>query len=64
MHVIYCVNLPWSAAARLRKVFLQLPYLSAFSLIKRVLRDALIVFYHIISVLSTAKEIFDITDKK
>ena len=41
MHVICFVNLPWSAAARLRKVSLQLPYLSAFSLIKRVFRDAL-----------------------
>ena len=30
MHDICFVNLPWSATARLRKVSLQLPYLSAF----------------------------------
>ena len=41
MHVIYCVNVPRSASARLRKVSLQTPYLSAFSLIKWVFRDAL-----------------------
>ena len=41
MHVICFVNLPWSATARLRKVSLQLPHLSVFSLIKRVFRDAL-----------------------
>ncbi|MBQ6945581.1 MAG: hypothetical protein IJN43_14860, partial [Ruminococcus sp.] len=41
MHDICCVNLPRSAAARLRKVSLQLPHLSVFSLIKRVFRDAL-----------------------
>ena len=41
MHVICFVNLPWSATARLRKVSLQLSYLSVFSLIKRVFRDAL-----------------------
>ena len=41
MHVICFVNLPRSAAARLRKVSLQLSYLSAFSLFKRVFRDAL-----------------------
>ena len=40
MHVICFVNLPWSATARLRKVSLQLSYLSVFSLIKRVFRDA------------------------
>ena len=41
MHDICFVNLPWSAKARLRKLFLQLPHLSVFSLIKRVFRDAL-----------------------
>ena len=41
MHDICCVNLPWSAKARLRKLSLQLPHLSVFSLIKRVFRDAL-----------------------
>ena len=41
MHDIYFVILPQSAKARLRKISLQLPYLSAFSLIKRVFRDAL-----------------------
>ena len=41
MHDICFVNLPWSATARLRKVSLQLSYLSVFSLIKRVFRDAL-----------------------
>ena len=41
MHDICCVNLPRSAVARLRKVSLQLPHLSVFSLIKRVFRDAL-----------------------
>ncbi|MBR2928443.1 MAG: hypothetical protein IKC24_04730, partial [Oscillospiraceae bacterium] len=41
MHVICFVNLPWSAKARLRKLSLQLPHLSVFSLIKRVFRDAL-----------------------
>ena len=41
MHVICFVNLPWSATARLRKVSLQLPYLSVFPLTKRVFRDAL-----------------------
>ena len=41
MHDICCVNLPRSASARLRKVSLQLPHLSVFSLIKRVFRDAL-----------------------
>ena len=41
MYIICFVNLPWSAAARLRKVSLQLPYLSVFSLTKRVFRDAL-----------------------
>ena len=41
MHVICFVNLPWSAKARLRKVSLQLSYLSVFSLIKRVFRDAI-----------------------
>ncbi len=40
MHDICFVNLPWSATARLRKVSLQLPHLSVFSLIKRVFRDA------------------------
>ena len=33
MHVICCVNLPWSATARLRKLSLQLLYLSVFSLL-------------------------------
>ena len=42
MHDRCFVNLPRSAAARLRKVSLQLPHLSGFSLIKRVFRDALI----------------------
>ena len=46
MHVICFVNLPWSATARLRKVSLQLPHLSVFSLIKRVFRDALKQIYH------------------
>ena len=41
MHDICCVNLPWSAKARLRKLSLQLPHLSVFSLIKRVFRDVL-----------------------
>ena len=41
MHVICFVNLPRSAIARLRKVSLQLPYLSVFPLTKRVFRDAL-----------------------
>ena len=44
MHDICFVNLPRSAAARLRKVSLQLPHLSVFSLIKRVFRDALIYY--------------------
>ena len=43
MYNICCVTLPRSAAARLRKVSLQLPYLSAFPLIKRVFRDALYI---------------------
>ena len=47
MHVICFVNLPRSATARLRKVSLQLPYLSAFSLIKRVFRDALNKFPYV-----------------
>ena len=41
MYIICFVNLPWSAKARLRKVSLQLPYLSVFSLTKQVFRDAL-----------------------
>ena len=41
MHDICCVNLPWSAKARLRKLSLQLPHLSVFSLIKRIFRDTL-----------------------
>ena len=41
MYGICYVNLPWSATARLRKVSLQLPHLSAFFLIKRVFRGAL-----------------------
>ncbi len=45
MHDICCVNLPRSAAARLRKVSLQLPHLSVFSLIKRFFRDALNLFW-------------------
>ena len=36
MYGVCCVNLSWSATARLRKVSLQLPHLSAFFLIKRV----------------------------
>ena len=54
MHDICCVNLPWSAKARLRKLSLQQPHLSVFPLTKRVLRDALKYF----------KEIFDsLSDK-
>ena len=40
MHGICCVNLPHSATARFRKVSLQLPHISDFSLIKRVFRGA------------------------
>jgi hypothetical protein len=41
MYGICFVKLPWSAAARLRKFSLQLPYISVFPLTKRVFRDVL-----------------------
>ena len=53
-HDICCVNLPWSAKARLWKLSLQLPHLSVFPLTKRVLRDAL----------KYSKEIFDLLSDK